>query len=166
MADALRAAVLADGLLLSPDADRRVIVELRGAPAAPVVSPPADMWMRRVLESTPGGRGGERDGALVVRLDVAASDPLAVHQIAAVARAACADSLADREPRRIAPATLARWSRRPGSVPDAAAPADEGDGRWLWLAVLGLLAVEHLMRRRSAAARAAVGRVEGDVRVA
>lgn len=149
-ADAVREAVLAEGLVLPPDSDRRVVVEFRDAPVAGVVTPPEFVWMRRVLEATPNGRGGERAGALVVRLDMLASDARAASAVAHVARAAFTEPLDDREPRRISPATLAAWSRPPGPIPSGVEPADEGDRRWLWLAVLGLLAVEHVMRRRVA----------------
>lgn len=62
------------------------------------------------------------------------------------------------EPVMITADQLSSWSRAPGA-PSATAPlADEGDRRWLWGAVLALLAVEAWMRRsrpEPAASRAA-----------
>jgi hypothetical protein len=57
------------------------------------------------------------------------------------------------EPRRIVPATLARWSRAPGQSPADAKPVDERDRRWLWGATLALLGVEQLLRRSRARER-------------
>lgn len=54
------------------------------------------------------------------------------------------------EPQMIAPEQLEKWTRPPGPPSDAAPIADEGDRRWVWLAVLALLGVEWFVRRRAA----------------
>ncbi len=61
------------------------------------------------------------------------------------------------EPATIPDATLAAWQRAPGAQqrPRGAATSsdtDESDGRWLWLLVLALLAVETWLRRTRATA--------------
>jgi hypothetical protein len=143
---AMAEAILAEGLVLPTPADRRVIIELPGAPVRPVTTPAAAAWMREVLETVPDG-GGERDGALVARVALSPSDPRAVGEAARIARAALTPPLDDREPRRVSAATLAAWSRPPGGVPQSAPIGNEGDARWVWLAVLSLLAIEHVIRR-------------------
>jgi len=56
------------------------------------------------------------------------------------------------EPVMIAPEQWSSWSRAPGSPESNAPLADEGDRRWLWGMVLGLLAIEGWMRRSRAGA--------------
>jgi hypothetical protein len=51
------------------------------------------------------------------------------------------------EPVTISLAELETWSRKPGPPASSAVPADEGDRRWLWAAVLVLLAAEQWLRR-------------------
>ena len=57
----------------------------------------------------------------------------------------------ESEPEGIDDATLARWTREP-AAPDVTQwrQIDESDGRWLWVAALGLLALESYLRRPSA----------------
>ena len=58
--------------------------------------------------------------------------------------------LAEREPRMIADVERERWTREPGArAAGAAASAGDSDGRWLWLAVLVLFAVEWRVRRHA-----------------
>lgn len=67
------------------------------------------------------------------------------------------------EPVVIAPEQLSGWSRPPGP-PAAGAPlADEGDRRWLWGAVLALLAIETWLRRQSDPAVAVADGAEAQV---
>jgi hypothetical protein len=140
---------------------------LRGAAIPPPGAAPfSESWMRRVLETTPGARGRLRDAAFVVRVDVAASDPHAVLEVARLARVAFAEPLDDREPRRIPLSTLAAWSRAPGPGSDSTEPVDERDGRWLWLGVLVLLGVEHVVRGRPARRGEDATASEVEVRVA
>ncbi len=142
--------VLAEGLVLHRDRDRRVTIEFDGAPnpdRRAVVQPARQAWMRRVLEQMPDVRGGEAEGRLIVRIGMRGADPRALHAIARVTRTAFADDLRDLEPSVIPPSTLAGWSRPTGPVADDLRPGDEGDRRYIWLMVLILLGVEHWIRR-------------------
>ena len=57
-------------------------------------------------------------------------------------------SLRELEPGHIADATLQQWSRQPtGAAPPRPDAGDGSDARWVWLAVLALLALETWMRR-------------------
>lgn len=146
---ALRA-VLSEGLVLPRDGSRRVIIEFDGAPQVPsrtIVRPPGISWMRTALERIDNVRGGEQDGALVVETDVAGDDRRLVHLIAQVVTEAFADDRRDLEPRRVPASTLAAWARPSAGVPPDVKPGDEGDRRWMWIAVLALLAVESWLRR-------------------
>ena len=158
MANAVRDAVLAEGVRLPRDGDRRLAIEFTGAVSVePVQAPPATPWMRETLARLAESSGGERDGRLVVRVAVRATDPTAVHVLDRVVRTAWRDPLDALEPRRISPATLAAWSRAPSGAPLETPPGNvrlrqgyggqEGDARWLWVLVLVLLALEWWMRR-------------------
>ena len=96
-------AVLAEGVLLGRYADRAVRIVFAGAPDADAISlsSPQPDWMRATLARVPGGSGGMRDGALVVKLDLRASDPSAPSIVARIVRAAFDDPLDGLEPRRI-----------------------------------------------------------------
>jgi hypothetical protein len=148
-ADALLRAVLRDGLVLS-GGDRALTFVFKGAalPGQDRVATPPQTWMRTTLEQTPHARGGELDGVLVVRPEVAVTDPRAPRIVANVLRAAFAESRVALESRRIAADRLAAWSRPYGASPADARPADEGDRRWFWGAVLVLLVLEQALRRR------------------
>ena len=146
-ATAVRDAVLAEGVRLPRDGDRRLAIEFAGVASSDALNtPPATPWMRDTLAQT-GSSGGERDGRLVVRLAIRATDRAAVHALDRVVRTAWSDSLEALEPRRIPPATLAAWSRAPSGAPLDAAPGNEGDARWLWMLALALLALEWRIRR-------------------
>jgi hypothetical protein len=155
-ADAALRAVLADGLMLHRQTDRRVVIDFAGAPgsSSAIAQPATGLWMREALERLPEVRGGERDGALVVQAGIRGADAHAVQLIARVVRHAFADDLRDLEPRLIPASTLAAWSRPPRAVPDDVRPGDEGDRRVLWAAALALLALEHVLRRSRASASA------------
>ena len=104
---------------------------------------------------------------MIVQAGLRASDPEAVHVLDRIVRAAWVDELDDLEPRRIGPSVLAAWSRSNGGVPADAAPANEGDARWLWGAALALLGIESLVRRRGRTATiAAQAAAESEARVA
>ena len=63
-----------------------------------------------------------------------------------------ASGLAEREPAVLAASELQSWTRAPSlPPPDAWRRGDESDGRWLWLAALVLLGLEHVLRRTPAA---------------
>jgi hypothetical protein len=165
-AAAARDAVFAEGVRLPRDGRRPLEIEFAGAEPVPVTRPSAD-WMLRALGQLPGLAAGERDGRLVVRAAVRASDPAAARVMAHLVRAAWADPLDDRETRRIGAATLAAWARPSAGVSPGALPGNEGDARWLWLAALALLALESWMRRaRSAAAVTARAAIDPEARVA
>jgi hypothetical protein len=151
-ADALLHAVLNDGILVGHP-ERRVTLAFRGAPSALLnaVRTPATPWVRNVLATSPHVRGGEAEGGLIGLVDLQVTDARAPDVAAQLVRSVFAPSLDSIEPRRISPATLARWSRAPGRSPADVPPADEGDRRWLWGGVLLLLAIEQVSRagRRS-----------------
>jgi hypothetical protein len=153
-ADALLRAVLRDGLVLGTDDTRTVMVAFDGAPLPGLdrLQPPTQTWMRDTLEQNPEVRGGELDGRLVVRPKVPLKDARAAQLVADVLRTAFTESRIALEPRRIPAALLAAWSRPHGASPADVRPADEGDRRWFWGLALILLAVEHVLRRRTRAA--------------
>jgi Aerotolerance regulator N-terminal len=146
-ADAVLRAVLREGVLMNSDRSHEVVIAFDGSTLGGDLKPPGAGWMRDVLESIPEARGGEQNGALIVRVSMPVTDRRAAGIVAQIVRRAFAGSFDALEPRRLSPATLAAWSRSPGPSPDNVLPADEGDRRWFWAAVLLLLAVEHLLRR-------------------
>ena len=147
LAKAALDAVLAEGLRLPRD-ERLLEIEFEGVPPRPDASPLAKAaWIRAAAARLPEVMASEHDGRMIVRAGIRASDPEAVHVLDRIVRAAWSDEIDDLEPRRIGPSALAAWSRSIGGVPADAAPANEGDARWLWAAVLVVLAVESLMRR-------------------
>ena len=155
-AEAMRDAVLT--VAPAPaDADVRVTFVFPGAPEAarlrdslaPINAP----WMfdaSRPLLTDPAAasvRVGADAGALVVLLDSPPSDVVSASRMAAVAGALAAlDPAARREPATIGDAQLTAWTREPA---DAPARGGEPQGRPLWAAALGLLALETWMRRRA-----------------
>jgi hypothetical protein len=148
-ADAILRAVLRDGVLLGRHPDRSVTIAFRGAATTGEgVSTPTTVWVRRALEENPEIRGGEVNGTLVATVDLPVTDARAPAIVARVLRMAFSDPLDSLEPRRLAPSTLARWSRAPGVVPADITPTDEGDRRWFWGTALLLLAAEQFLRRR------------------
>jgi hypothetical protein len=118
--------------------------------------------MRTALERLDNVQGGEQDGALVVETDVAGDDPRVVHLISKVATEAFADDRRDLEPRRVAASTLAAWARPSSGVPPDVKPGDEGDRRWIWIAVLALLAFETWIRRGRASQVTLAAAVENE----
>jgi len=85
-------------------------------------------------------------GAQIIRMPVPAPPSAAADAVLATLRAA--SPRPDRfEPVMLTPEQLSSWSRPPGSPLDNAPLRDEGDRRWLWGAVLLLLAIEAWMRR-------------------
>jgi hypothetical protein len=167
MAAAVRDAVLAEGVRLPRDDTRRLAIEFAGASATDELKvPPASPWMRETLAHLAGLKGGERDGRLVVRAGIRATDPAAVHLVDRVVRAAWNDPLDALEPRRIPPATLAAWSRGPAGAPLETPPGNEGDGRWLWVLALALLALEWRIRRADRKSIDTASQPESEARVA
>jgi len=124
-AAALRA-VLAAGIAWT-DADRRLLIAWDGADP------------RAVSQVAPG--------TTIVRMPVPVPAGMAAARLAEAIAGAVATPGLSREPEPIGSDELQRWSRPPGPPPRGATPVDEGDRRWLWLAALVLLAVEHWLRR-------------------
>ncbi len=148
------------------------------APAAPARDQPLAPWMSEALvrlardpllaERAADGASSRlvaarRGDTLLLRTPVPSGDPqlAALAAAALAARDAALGAAPDHgamEPARIAPAQLAAWSRPPAAeVRPPATTADDplvgpSGARWGWLAVLALLGVEALARRRSAAA--------------
>jgi hypothetical protein len=120
-------AVLARGITV-PGGVTRVVVVFEDAPSPEVTS---DRSTRIV---------GVRRRAASVEY---------VHELARLLSEAFADDVFLKEPNPIAAAQLAAWSRPP-AADNSAAPADQGDRRWLWASVLTLLVVEQLLRRQAA----------------
>jgi Aerotolerance regulator N-terminal len=128
-----------------------VVVVARGGSAPPNVGPIQGAWMASVAAALPGvSHGAVDDRTMVVMLDKPADSfelPLALRAI----RRAFFEPRAwqELEPDHVAAETLVKWSRPPGPIDErAAAHADEDDGRWVWLAALGLIGVETWLRRR------------------
>jgi hypothetical protein len=167
LANAALDAVLAEGMRLPRD-ERPLEIDFEGVPPPPDTSPWAKAaWIRAAAARLPDVIAFEHEGRMIVRAGIRASDPGAVHVLDRIVRAAWRDDLDDLEPRRIGPSALAAWSRSIGGVPADAAPANEGDARWLWGAALVLLAVESLMRRPGrGTAIAARAEAESEVGVA
>lgn len=155
-ANAVLGAVFAQGVRVERGSDRRLTIAFTGG-SAPTGAVPGHAWMRDVLAENPDVRGEDAGGTLIVRANMSVADARAPGLVARLVRSAFATSLDRFEPRRIAPATLARWSRPPGPAPLDAPLADEGDRRWLWALALLLLATEQLVRQQPRAVPSAHG---------
>ena len=142
---------LADDLvsIVAQDDDRPLAeAALRAALEAGV---PWSDFDRRTLIVWDGADAAATDatGARIIRMPVPAPPSAAADAVLAALRAV--SPRPDRfEPVRLTPAQLSAWSRQPGSPPADAPLQDEGDRRWLWGAVLALLALEAWMRRSRA----------------
>ena len=131
---ALRAAL--DAGVAWADFDRRVIIAWDGADASAVDSPPAGTQVIRMAVPSPPSSAAD---AVLASLETVSPRR---------------DAL---EPILIPAEQLAAWSRPPGPPAASGTLADEGDRRWVWGAVLALLAIESWMRRsRSAAVSSAI----------
>ncbi len=157
-AEAARTAVLAEGIGVSSEPERRVTVLFRGArdeEKRGLIQPATARWMREALAQLPEWGGGERQGRLVVMTDLPATDPAAVIHLGRIARVAFRERRDRFEPIVIDSETLRAWMRAPGPVPLDVTPREEGDRRWLWGIALALLGVEHGLRRPHGSQRAA-----------
>lgn len=124
---ALRAAL--DAGVAWSDFDRRVVIAWDNADPAALNRTPAGAQIVRMPAPSPPSSAAD---AVLAALETVSPRP---------------DHL---EPVMITPEQLSAWSRAPGP-PSATAPlADEGDRRWLWGAVLALLALETWLRRSTA----------------
>jgi aerotolerance regulator-like protein len=100
--------------------------------------------------------GGDRPAQVETRvIDMAVPKPLssAADRVHAALSELTTSVLA--EPLAITPAQLAAWTRSPGPPSPDAPLSDEGDRRWIWAAVLLLMAIETWLRspRQRAATR-------------
>jgi hypothetical protein len=133
---------------------------------------PADAaWMAAVIASVPAGtlvesaRRARIDGRdrLVLFTEAPAGSAESAELVVAAANALAPNvDAAEQEPARIPQAQLAAWQREPTAV--TVPPEDGGDGRWLWLFVLLLLAAEWWIRRPRAAGRPATAAVAPPLR--
>lgn len=139
---ALRAAL--DAGLHWPEPSRRLLVVWEGAD---------DTVVRQMA-----------GGAVPVRMTRPAPDLVAASAVVSAIERATAVSAGAAEPVRIDPDQLRAWSRPPGAVPADAPLVDEGDRRWFWGLALGLLMLEHGLRR--ARTPDAAGDAVDEVRVA
>jgi hypothetical protein len=154
VADALKRAVLRDGVAAGTTSDRSLEVVFEGAddrekPASPPATHAAPTWAQEVLAQVTGARGELRGNRLKVHVPFRVSDDRAPAVVAQLVQLTFDEQLDRIEPRRVPAATLARWSRPAAGAPPDAVPANEGDHRWLWSGALLLLFLEHLVRRRS-----------------
>lgn len=155
------------GALLMPwqvDATRAIATDTsltraagRATAVPNAVSDASEPWV--VLMRDAGGRpavlaaadGANGDTRMLVWSRVAAADEATALLIRATLRAlAGADAFGEAEVIAIPDATLAQW-QRPASEPPASEwrEVDGNDRRWLWGAVLVLIAVEQVVRRRA-----------------
>jgi hypothetical protein len=165
LADALVRAVLAEGVRLPRASQRAAIVEFDGSPATAPTSGEMAAWMGDAIAAL-GSSGRVEQGVLVVDAGLRASDPRAAGRLWEIAAAVFHEDLSPFEIRRLDNATLAAWSRPAGDVPLDARPVDEGDRRYLWLAVIGLLAMEHWLRHGKSNTRRATRELVVEERVA
>ena len=131
--------------MLSSDVPEPWIVLMRDAGGAPAILAAAD--------------GANGDTRMLVWSRVAAADEATALLIRATLRAlAGPDAFGEAEVIAIPDATLAQW-QRPASEPPASEwrDVDGNDRRWLWGAVLVLLVVEQVVRRRARHADAQAG---------
>jgi aerotolerance regulator-like protein len=161
-ASAALEAVLAQGIVVLPTSQRRLAVVFAGAAPPGPLAPPDVTWMRKALARLPGFTGGQSNDMLVVDAKRRANDLEAVHALDVIVRTVFEEDLSALEPNTIPAETIARWTRATGFDPGT--QSDEGDRRWLWAAVLVLLALETILRRSSRGAR--VGSGEEEARVA
>ena len=146
--------------------DHRAIVAFAGAPSLGGEQPLSAPWMLRsalelrqsalLHETGAAASFAEKDDALIVHTDVAASSAAAPGVVRAVMLALTPDAFADPEldPKTIPDADLAAWRRDAGPVERGGTVIGDGfESRWLWAAALGLLGIEAWIRRRKPAAQ-------------
>jgi hypothetical protein len=113
------------------------------------------------------GSGLSNDGnVLVLRMRQRPGDVDALSELRVRLTQALDDPTVPLEPRRVAAADLARWSRTPGPAPGDAVKQEEGDRRVLWTLVLALLVLEWWVRRADRAASVAEEAAAEEDRVA
>jgi hypothetical protein len=144
---------------LSGDSTRRVeVVFARAGTRMDSLGHAYTPWMLRLLaqlrvsEIPVIGSGTRGDPKRLVV--VTSADPISAPALRLVAAARRASSpplrLSEIGGQRIPRELLASWERPPSvpkSIPNAP-DDDRSDGRWLWIAVLVLLGIEHVLRRQ------------------
>jgi hypothetical protein len=153
LGEALRRAVMREGVAADPELNRAVQIVFAGgvATGGGEANPEQLPWARDVLVQVPQARGELRGNVLLVHVPMRVTDERAPAIVSGIIRHAFAPAFAGVEPRRIDAATLSAWSRPATGAPASVLPADEGDRRWLWGLALALLGVEAVMRRRARA---------------
>ena len=142
---------------VAPAADQPIEMTFGTGTESSATAWPNEGWMRDAARRwfasrLPAGvavRASARDKTLVLGVDTPA-DSLAAAQITQAALNARLDrrAVAEREPARIPAGVLAQWTRAPAPPgADAWPRSRDSDGRWLWLAVLGLMGLEMWVRR-------------------
>jgi hypothetical protein len=138
-------AVLDRGVRIAPGSRRRVVVVFEGVASRPLTQRATDPWMHEALAKLSGLSGGQNGDVLVVNAPIRARGVETVRLLERVVEAVFVDEFVPRDPRMMPLYKMISW-RRPLHF-DQSTPADEGDRRWLWGAVLVLLGVEWLVRR-------------------
>lgn len=134
------------------DSTRRIVVDFTGAVPDAVLDQP---WMGDVAWALRNGavRLGARDGALVLAPSVAPGTLDAALIVKRAVDAATRHVVGERDSVMVAGGEVSAWER--DAVGESSRVASAGsDGRWLWLAVLLLLIVEHFARTGVAERRA------------
>ena len=126
LADAALRAALVGGLRWQ-DPAQRVLVAWDGADEAAVQRAVTGATLVRMPRPDPPATSASAVAAAVEQVTAAPTEVL--------------------EPVGISPEQLQAWSRSPNGVPANAPVSDEGDRRWLWALALGLLGLEHVLRR-------------------
>lgn len=148
----------------APSAAEPIVVRFAGGEALPPSGQPtAQGWavaaaLRLLTHSDRAGypvaASIAQDGALLVDVDARPGTLLAAASLQAALDARHdPQRLAAQEIAHIPTARLDAWGRAPAPADTTAWPrADESDGRWFWLAALGLLALEGWICRARASA--------------
>lgn len=126
LADAALRAVLREGLRWQ-DPAQRVLVAWDGADEAAVQRAVTGATLVRMPRPDPPATSASAVAAAIEQVTAAPTDVM--------------------EPVRISSEQLQAWSRSPNGVPANAPLSDEGDRRWLWSLALGVLGLEHFLRR-------------------
>jgi hypothetical protein len=160
LADATLGAVASVVPFESNPREPSVVIVFPGAPErqtlVATMAPIDEPWMfdvaRERLAKTSSARVGSRrpkGTALIVALDVPPGTGAAAEAVASIATGLSQlQPLSESETRTIDDAQLKAWERP--AEPAVVERAGEPQGRWLWMGVVALLAIETVMRRRAA----------------
>ena len=142
LADAALRAALVEGLRWQNPA-QRVLIAWDGADDAAVQRAVTGATLVRMPRPDPPATAASAVGATIEQVTAAPTDVM--------------------EPVSLSQEQLEAWSRSPNGVPANAPATDEGDRRWLWALALGLLGLEHVLRRSKNVAVSAEPVVEARV---